>query len=400
MNYEETKIAMVREMQERKYGNDTQKKCLITLNQICKQSDKTHATNMLELSDVRRFFDFLHNVKQINPSTINNYRSALKFIYTAVLKKEWDNSSFPFLGLKIKDIDLPLKTNPSRTHIIYEEAMHKMVIEMELHGMATGTQSAYLRAVRNFIVFTGKRDALLSLTLDDVKIFMHHHLKVLLQASQTINVKRTAIKFLYINVLDIHWDDNKICNVKNHKTVPVVLAMDEVARLINAIDNLTYKTIAILMYSAGLRVSEAIKLKISDIDSKTMQLLITDGKGNKDRYAILSEKCLQALRAYYKMYKPTNYLFEGQRFNLYISKESVEGAITVAAMKCGINKKVTPHTLRHAFATHLLQFDTNLYYIKQLLGHSSIRSTSRYLHTINFTNMNVKSPMDFNGGFK
>lgn len=131
-----------------------------------------------------------------------------------------------------------------------------MVIEMELHGMATGTQSAYLRAVRNFIVFTGKRVmSCFSLTLDDVKTFMHHHLKVLLQASQTINVKCTVIKFLYIHI-DIHWDDNKVSNVKNHKTVPVVLIMEEAAKLINAIENPTYKTIVILMYSVGLRVSE------------------------------------------------------------------------------------------------------------------------------------------------
>ena len=399
MNYEETKLAMIMEMQERHYGKDTQRKCLITLNQICKQFEKFDDTNLLSLSDVRSFFDFLHNVKKIHSSTINNYRSTLKFIYTAILKKEWDKSSFPYVTSKIKDIELPKASN-SQSHLTYEAAMHKMIIEMELHGMAIGTQSAYLRAVRNFIAFTGKRDLLLSLTLDDVKTFMHHHLKVLLQSPQTINVKRTSIKFLYINILDIPWDDNKVCNVKNHKTVPVVLSMDEVARLIQAIDNLTYKTIAILMYSAGLRVSEVIKLKISDIDSKNMQLLITDGKGKKDRYAILSEKCLKALRTYYRLYKPTNYLFEGQRFNLYISKQSVEGAIRVATMKCCINKKVTPHTLRHAFATHLLENDTNLYYIKQLLGHSSIRSSSRYLQAISFSNMNVKSPLDFNGGFQ
>lgn len=333
---------------------------------------------------------------------MNNYRSALKFIYTVVLKKEWDDLSFPYINTYrsiFKDIELPKPTNCGN-HMTYEEVMHKMVIEMELHGLATGTQSSYLRAIRNFIAFTGKRDFPSSLTIEDAKSFMHHHLKILLQAPQTINIKRTAIKFLYVKVLDIHWDDNKISNVKNHKTIPVVLSMDEVARLIHAIDNATYKTIAILMYSAGLRVGEAIKLKISDIDSKNMQLLITDGKGSKDRYALLSVKCLHALRAYYKLYKPTNYLFEGQRFNLHISKESVQGSISVAAMKCCINKKVTPHTLRHAFATHLLELDTNLYYIKQLLGHSSLRSSSRYLQTISFSNMNVKSPLDFNGGFQ
>lgn len=143
----------------------------------------------------------------------------------------------------------------------YEDAMHKMVIEMELHGLATGTQSSYLRAARSFIAFTGKCDFPLTLTVEDVRTFMHHHLKILLQTPQTINTKRAAIKFLCVKVLDLHWDDNKIPNVKSHKTVPIVLSMDEVARLIHAIDNVTYKTIAILMYSAGLRVSEAIKLK-------------------------------------------------------------------------------------------------------------------------------------------
>lgn len=123
----------------------------------------------------------------------------------------------------------------------------------------------------------------------------------------------------------------------------MVLSKEEVVKLINA-DNPTYKTIAIVMYSAGLRVGEVIKLKISDIDSKNMQILVTNGKRNKDRYSILSEKCLHALREYYKIYKPTNYLFEGQRFNPHISKESVQGAIRVAAVKCGYQKSDTTYT--------------------------------------------------------
>lgn len=202
MNYEDTKILMTKEMENRNYGRDIRKKCFITLNQICKHSEKYHDTNLLDSSDARIFFDFLHNAKKINPSTINNYRSALKFIYTAVLKKEWDDLSFPHINIyisKIKDIELP-KPAATNKQMTYEQAMHKMVIEMELHGLATGTQSSYLRAVRNFILFTGKRDSLLSLTLDDVKSFMHHHMKIQLQTLQTINIKRAAIKFLYVIV--------------------------------------------------------------------------------------------------------------------------------------------------------------------------------------------------------
>ena len=129
-----------------------------------------------------------------------------------------------------------------------------------------------------------------------------------------------------------------------------------------------------------------------------MQILVTEGKGHKNRYAILSEQCLLALRSYYKAYHPTNYLFPGQRYNLYVSKESVRQAVRVAALKAHIKKPVTPHTLRHCFATHLLENDTNLYHIKELLGHSSLRSTTSYLHTMSFANINAKSPLDIIGG--
>ena len=118
MNYEETKIAMVKEMQERNYGKDTQKKCLITLNQICKQCEKYHDTNLLDLSDARNFFHFLYTVRKINPSTINNYKIALKFIYTAVLKKEWGDFSLPYIDIyqsKIKDVELRCGRLPVKT---------------------------------------------------------------------------------------------------------------------------------------------------------------------------------------------------------------------------------------------------------------------------------------------
>ena len=158
---------------------------------------------------------------------------------------------------------------------------------MELRGLATGTQSAYLRSVRRFIKFSNKENDLNSLNLDDVRNFLHNLQMILKLNPRTINMYRSSIKFLFITVLNKHWDENKVPHLKTHKSVPVVLSKEEVLNLIKAIDDDTYKTIALLMYSSGLRVSEAIKLRISDIDSKNMQLLISDGKRNKDRYAIL-----------------------------------------------------------------------------------------------------------------
>lgn len=403
MNYEQTRELLKENMVQRNYALDTQKKFAISLNAICKYSGKYHDTSLLSHTDVKNFLENLQVSNEIGNSTINNYRAAFKFIFEVTLKKGWNDSIFPYLTVKRnykQDLDLPgIYSHKDISDIVaLNEALHRMIVEMELRGFATGTQSSYLRAIKGFTAFVNESDNLLNLTLNDVRSFLYHNQVILNQNPQTVNTKRTAIKFLFVNILNLDWDDNKVPYLKLHKTVPVVLSKKEVLCLINAIENTTYRTIAILMYSAGLRVSEAIKLRISDIDSKNMQILVTHGKRNKDRYVILSEKCLHALREYYKIYKPTNYLFEGQRFNPYISKESVQGAIRVAAIKCGITKKVSPHTLRHCFASHLLENNTNLYYIKQLLGHSCVRSSSRYLETVSFRNFDVKSPLDTLGG--
>lgn len=282
----------------------------------------------------------------------------------------------------------------------YETAERTLIKQLELRGMALKTQLAYRRYSFKFSVFTHKENDLTQVTIEDIQDFLHYRRYVENLTPQTINVCRAALKFFYTIVLDKEWNNTKVPSQKKIQKIPIVLSVEEVINLLNAIEDTAYKMISILMYSAGLRISEALKLKICDIDSKNMKISIHEAKGNKERYALLSEHCLESLREYYKAYRPTYYLFPGRGNHLYVTRDSVHNALRKAALKARITTSVTPHTLRHCFATHLLEKNTNIYYIKQLLGHSSLKSTSVYLQSISFSHMGVKSPLDLIGGLK
>ncbi|MCY7352215.1 MAG: tyrosine-type recombinase/integrase [Cytophagaceae bacterium] len=177
------------------------------------------------------------------------------------------------------------------------------------------------------------------------------------------------------------------------RQLPVVLNSDEITRIFAQLKNLKHRTVLMLIYSAGLRISEAINLKIKDIDSKRMQIRIEQSKGKKDRYTLLSQKALLLLREYYQEYKPVNYLFEGQDSPTYSAK-SIQLILKRACEQAGIKKHVTVHTLRHSFATHLLENGTDLRYIQLLLGHESSKTTEIYTHLTTKGFDQIKSPLD------
>jgi len=180
---------------------------------------------------------------------------------------------------------------------------------------------------------------------------------------------------------------------RKKKTLPIVLSKDEVKRMISTTKNLKHKCIISTLYSAGLRRSELLNLELGDIDSERMVIHIKDAKGNKDRYTLLSATLLEDLRVYFKQYRPKKYLFEGVGGIPY-STSSVSTIVKRAAKKVKIAKTVTPHTLRHSFATHLLESGTDLRYIQLLLGHNSTKTTEIYTH-VSTTNFNsIKNPLD------
>ena len=202
-----------------------------------------------------------------------------------------------------------------------------------------------------------------------------------------------AIKFYYETVLGNPRKVYKIPRPKKTKQLPKVLSEQEVVKLINAVDNLKHKCILLLIYSAGLRLSELIHLKITDIHSDRNCIFIKDAKGKKDRYTLLSTKILDHLRAYYKEYKPMDWLFEGQYKGPY-SATSVQKIFTRAKKKSKINPYATVHTLRHSFATHLLEKGVDLRYIQELLGHGSIKTTEIYTHISQKEMKKIDSPLD------
>jgi site-specific recombinase XerD len=216
-------------------------------------------------------------------------------------------------------------------------------------------------------------------------------------AAKTINLHSSAIRFLFAVTLDRTLNYLQVPRMKIQKKLPVLLSREEVFSLFEHCSSLKHKVILMVMYSAGLRVSEAAALKVHHIDSKAMRILVACGKGGKSRYTLLSEDCLHDLRAYWRVYRPKHsegWLFLGSKYKVtHITSRSIQHAFNEACRRAGITKSASVHSLRHAFATHLLEDGATLLQVKDLLGHASIQTTTIYLHLANLT-AGLKSPLD------
>ncbi len=175
--------------------------------------------------------------------------------------------------------------------------------------------------------------------------------------------------------------------------LPTVLSVEEVQAMIKATTNLKHKTLIMVCYSAGLRLSELINLRLADVDSDRMQISVKGGKGKKDRYTLLSEKLLPLLREYFKAYRPKEYLFEGSDGGQY-GERSLQNVVQSALQNANVKKHASVHTLRHSFATHLLEAGTDLRYIQSLLGHGSSKTTEIYTHVTSKALSGIRSPLD------
>ncbi|WP_439185565.1 tyrosine-type recombinase/integrase [Carboxylicivirga taeanensis] len=214
-----------------------------------------------------------------------------------------------------------------------------------------------------------------------------------LYSEQTINQSVNAIKLYYKGFLGRDIQLDQVVRPKVGKSLPKVWSKEEIKRILNSIDNLKHKAILALIYGSGLRIGEVLKLRIEDVDSKRMRLRILGGKGKKDRYTIIGHYSLRLLRDYYKLYKPKQLLFEGQIGGQY-SATSVSRILAKAIEKSGAPKRGGLHSLRHSFATHLLESGTDLRYIQELLGHNSSKTTEIYTYVSNKHIEKIKSPID------
>ena len=270
----------------------------------------------------------------------------------------------------------------------------KMIRELKLKTMSEKTIKSYVSYVNYLAKYYKKSPD--KINREEVKNYLYH-LRVNKQLSaNSLNVIHSAIRFFYIYVINAEWVVKDIAKYKRPKSKPVVLSKSEVEAILNLTWNIKHKTILTLIYSAGLRVSEAAKLKVNQIDPERMQIFVKDGKGGTDRYALLSPTTLKLLRDYIQEYKPVDYLFYAKNKNKMksFSVRAIQRAFKDALLKAGITKNASVHTLRHSFATHLLEAGVNMHHIQLLLGHFSPQATYIYLHVRRYDLMNIKSPLD------
>lgn len=210
----------------------------------------------------------------------------------------------------------------------------------------------------------------------------------------TINQLISSWKLLSVHLLGRNWESIRIVRPRRTKQLPEVLSQSEALRLVESPKNIKHRTILYILYSTGIRRNELLALRVKDIDSSRMVINIRQGKGKKDRQVVLHKKVLDILREYYNRYCPVDYLFESYKKGTPYSASSLIKIVKNNAKKAGITKKISPHTLRHSFATHMLEKGVNLKAIQNLMGHSSIKTTSVYLSLVNTDNSKLPNPLD------
>ncbi len=274
------------------------------------------------------------------------------------------------------------------------QVLLRMMEDIILRGLAKNTLDSYMLNARIFLEHCNR--PIEQLNEHDIRNYLYHLINEKKVASQTVNTHSAAIRFLFAVTLNRTLNYLQIPRQKKRRTLPELLTRAEVSSIINSSSSLKHRAMLTTIYSAGLRVSEAAALKIHHIDSKNMRLFVEDGKGGRDRYALLSETCLDVLREYWRNYLPEHpegWLFLGTYSVTHITSTGIRFAFDETVKRAGITKNVSVHSLRHAFATHLLEDGATLLQVKELLGHSSIQSTTVYLHLANLT-ADIKSPLD------
>ena len=268
----------------------------------------------------------------------------------------------------------------------------RMLEDMAIRNLADNTQSAYIQQVIAYARHFDRSPA--ELGPEEIRAYQIHLMETRMLSASSVSVATGALRFLYKVTLKRPWAVDEIPMPKRPFRLPVILSREEVSHFLDSIANRKHRAILMTAYAAGLRISEATHLKVTDIDSQRMMLRVDQGKGRKDRYVMLSPRLLDELRAYWKAAHPTLWLFPGDLPGQPITRDAVGQACRCAHRASGITKPITPHSLRHAFATHLLESGTDVRTIQLLLGHRSLATTSRYLKVATSTVCATASPFD------
>ena len=265
--------------------------------------------------------------------------------------------------------------------------------ELTLRNYSHKTFTSYRSCLRDFIRYFRPRHPR-ELEGSDIRRYLLHLIEEKHYSAGSVNQVVNAIRFLYVELYKRPFVIEGVPRPLKDEKLPTVLTQEEVLKIIGVVRNVKHRSILMLIYSGGLRVGESVSLKVSDIDSKRMMVHVQGGKGRKDRYTLLSEAALAQLREYYKEYHPKEYLFEGAHGRKHLSERSVQSLFERAVEDARIRKPVSIHTLRHSFATHLLEAGVDIRYIQELLGHSRTRTTEIYTHVSQKAIGKIVSPLD------
>jgi len=331
---------------------------------------------------------------EFNMAYLPNSKSHLDKIFQIFRGVVWVNCNFFYEKNLSLNHNEPVNVEWFRKRKLklnYRSCPEEYPVKLEIKKYANNTVKSYVSLFEAFINFFNEKK-LSTINDEDIRLY----LQKLVQENRSnsyINQSINSIKFYYEIVLGMPNRFYSIDRPRKEKKLPQVISKSEVMKILDNTNNLKHRCIVGLLYSAGLRRNELINLKLSDIDSNRMLIRIESGKGNKDRYSLLSNQILDDLRIYYKKWRPKKYIIEGQYGGQY-SGQSIAVIVTRAAKKAGIRIRVTPHMLRHSFATHLLEAGVDLRQIQVLLGHSSSKTTEIYTHVATSTFSSIKNPLD------
>jgi integrase/recombinase XerD len=269
----------------------------------------------------------------------------------------------------------------------------RMLEDMQIRNFSENTRESYLLQVSLFARhFRRSPEGLGPVNIRTYQVYLTNEKKL---APGSIHIATSALRFLYTVTLKRPWDVEQVLPLpKAPQTLPVILSPEEVLQFLSSVPRLKGRTVLTVCYAAGLRISEAISVKATDVDSKRMTLRVDQGKGQKDRYVMLSERLLVILRDWYRAARPTPWLFPGVIPGSHVTREGINDACRLGHQRSGLTKPVTPHSLRHAFACHLLETGTDLRTIQLLMGHRSLSTTARYLRLATSKVCATRSPLD------
>jgi site-specific recombinase XerD len=273
-----------------------------------------------------------------------------------------------------------------------EKYHEQMQMDMELRGFAASTKKIYNLQIARFFEYWGKEPE--AATEKDLCKFLVHLLREGNLSPSSVNAHNTVLRFFYEVTLNRPLNHRALPRFRTGFSMPELLTLEEIEELLKSCRNLKHKCMLMTLYGSGIRLSELINLKIADVDSTNMRLFIRKGKQKRDRYALLSKVNLEILREYWKEYRPAEWLFEGKDKGSPYSTRGVQKIFERCLDRAGITKGVRVHTLRHCFAVHMLEQGADIYEIKQLLGHTNIKSTVIYLQAAPFDILNITSPLD------